>query len=238
MHLILLAAGKGSRLPKKFRKNPKCMVKINKKTILEHNLNFYKKFKFRTIVGGYKSNQLKNFITQNNFFYVQNKEFNSTNMVYSLFKVTNIKAEKILICYSDIIFDPKIYLNLKDIKTNSIIVKKNWLKIWKGRMSYKKVLSDAEDLKIEKNNLVSIGKKIKKKLPKYQYMGIIKLKKIDFFKLKKFFRKLNNKKIDFTSFLDIALQKKIIKLKIFPTKKYWFEIDNSKDLDYTKKYIW
>ena len=162
MHLILLAAGKGSRLPKKFRKNPKCMVKINKKTILEHNLNFYKKFKFRTIVGGYKSNQLKNFITQNNFFFVQNKEFNSTNMVYSLFKVTNIKAEKILICYSDIIFDPKIYLNLKDIKTNSIIVKKNWLKIWKGRMSYKKVLSDAEDLKIEKNNLVSIGKKIKK----------------------------------------------------------------------------
>ena len=68
MHLILLAAGKGSRLPKKFRKNPKCMVKINKKTILEHNLNFYKKFKFRTIVGGYKSNKLKNFITQNNFF--------------------------------------------------------------------------------------------------------------------------------------------------------------------------
>ena len=69
-------------------------------------------------------------------------------------------------------------------------------------------------------------------------MGIIKLKKIDFFKLKKFIKKLNKKKIDFTSFLNIALQKKIIKLKIFPTKKYWFEIDNSKDLDYTKKYIW
>ena len=74
----------------------------------------------------------------------------------------------------DIIFDPKIYLNLKNIKTNSIIVKKNWLKIWKGRMSYRKIFSDAEDLEIEKNNLVSIGKKIKKKLPKYQYMGIIK----------------------------------------------------------------
>ena len=165
MHLILLAAGKGSRLPKKFRKNPKCMVKINKKTILEHNLNFYKKFKFRTIVGGYKSNKLKNFITQNNFFFVKNKEFNSTNMVYSLFKVTNIKTEKILICYTDIIFDPKIYLNLKNIKNNLIIVKKNWLKIWKGRMSYRKIFSDAEDLEIEKNNLVSIGKKLKKNFP-------------------------------------------------------------------------
>ena len=136
MHLILLAAGKGSRLPKKFRKNPKCMVKINKKTILEHPCIFTKNLNLETIVGGYKSNKLKNFITQIIFF-VQNKNF-IQQIWLSLFKVTNIKTEKILICYTDIIFDPKIYLNLKDIKTNSIIVKKNWLKIWKGRMSYKK----------------------------------------------------------------------------------------------------
>ena len=67
-------------------------------------------------------------------------------------------------------------------------------------------------------------------------MGIIKLKKIDFFKLKKFFKNLIIIKL-ITSFLNIALQKKIIKLKSF-LQKYWFEIDNSNDLDYTKKYIW
>ena len=238
MHLILLAAGKGSRLPKKYRKNPKCMVKINHKTILEHNLHFYKNFKFKTIVGGFKSNKLKNFVKENNFFFIKNERFNSTNMVYSLFKVRNIRSKKILVCYTDIIFDPKIYKDVKKIKNSSLIVKKNWLKVWKGRMNLKKILDDAEDLKTKKNYIISIGQKLKNRFPKYQYMGIIKLNKIDFFKLKKFFKKLNNKKIDFTSFLDKALKEKIIKLKIFATNRYWFEIDNLKDLDYTKKYLW
>ena len=61
MHLVLLAAGKGSRLPKKLRFIPKCMVEINKKSILNHNINFYKKFKYKTIISGYKNNKLKNF---------------------------------------------------------------------------------------------------------------------------------------------------------------------------------
>ena len=34
MQLVLLAAGKGSRLPNNFRDSPKCMVYINNKTIL------------------------------------------------------------------------------------------------------------------------------------------------------------------------------------------------------------
>ena len=40
MQLIVLAAGKGSRLPKKFRNKPKCMTEINGKSILEHNKSF------------------------------------------------------------------------------------------------------------------------------------------------------------------------------------------------------
>ena len=39
MLLIYLAAGRGSRLPKKFRENPKCLTKINGITIFEKILN-------------------------------------------------------------------------------------------------------------------------------------------------------------------------------------------------------
>ena len=75
MHLVLLAAGKGSRLPKKLRFIPKCMVEINKKSILNHNINFYKKFKYKTIISGYKNNKLKNFIKKNSFKEIINKNF-------------------------------------------------------------------------------------------------------------------------------------------------------------------
>ena len=45
-------------------------------------------------------------------------------------------------------------------------------------MPLSKVLEDAENLFVKKNNLIEIGTKIdKKKIPNYQFMGILKLKK-------------------------------------------------------------
>ena len=57
-------------------------------------------------------------------------------------------------------------------------VNSNWLKYWKKRMGAKKIKKDAEDMVIKKNKLVSIGDKIKNKMPLYQYMGIFKINKI------------------------------------------------------------
>jgi hypothetical protein len=239
MELILLAAGRGSRVPKKFRNHPKCLVKIKRKTILDYNSNFFKYFKKKTIVVGYKYAKLLPFIKKYKFNYIINKNYRKTNMVYSLFKMKNTTSKEIIICYSDIIFDSKIIYNIKKSKNrNYILLKKNWLKIWKGRMEYKKILNDAENIKIKSDKIISIGQKIIKKLPKYQYMGIIKLVSKDFLKLKKFFKKINNNKIDMTSFLNLALIKKIIKLYPLYTSKFWYEIDSGKDIKFTSKEIW
>jgi choline kinase len=239
MQLILLAAGKGSRLPKKYRGKPKCQIKISGKTLLEHNINFYKKFKYRSIVTGFKSGKLNSFIKKNRFENYKNKKYNKTNMVYSLFKVRSIKSNNIVVCYGDIIFDESIFNDLKKGYSNSIILlKKNWLKIWTGRMKYSKIKNDAENVEINDNYLISIGKKITDKLPEYQYMGIIKFKKEDFYKLKKFFKKIKNTKIDFTSFLDRAIKSKIIKVKAVFTSKFWYEIDNLADIKFTEKNLW
>jgi choline kinase len=239
MELILLAAGRGSRVPKKFRDQPKCLVKIKKKTILDHNLNFFKYFKKKTIVVGYKHTKLLPFIKRYKFNYIINKNYRTTNMVYSLFKMKNTTSKEIIICYTDIIFDSKIINIIKKSKNrNYILLKKNWLRVWKGRMEYKKILDDAENVKIKYNKIISIGDKIIKSPPKYQYMGIIKLKSKDFLKLKKFFKKNNNNQIDMTSFLNLALIKKIIKLYPLYTSKFWYEIDNGKDIKFTSKEIW
>lgn len=237
MHLVLLAAGKGSRLPKKYRNSPKCMVKINKKTILDHNKEFYNKFKFKTIISGFKNYKLKKFIKKNSFNNITNEKYKSTNMVYSLFKLKNIKSNQIVVCYADIIFDKNIFNNLKKNKS-LIILKKNWMNVWRGRMKYNKILNDAEDVLVKKKKLISIGQKIKKKLPKFQYMGIIKLKYKDFINLKKYFKKVDYPKIDFTSFLNMALKCKIISLDTVITNKFWFEIDTKQDIDFASKKIW
>lgn len=238
MYLVLLAAGRGARLPKKYRNAPKCMARINNKTILSYNLNFYNKFKNKIIVTGYKSQKLRNFIKLNNFNSIKNKDYAKTNMVHSLFKINKIEEKEIVVCYSDIIFDPLLYFNLKKTKNrNVILLKKNWLKVWRGRMSQKEILKDAEQVIVKKNMLISIGDKITNKLPDYQYMGILKFKTADFFKLKIFYKKINDHKIDLTSFINLALKNKIIKLNTSITNKNWFELDNLKDIKYTEKQL-
>ena len=112
MQLVILASGRGSRLNRKTKKIPKCLVKLKNKSIIDYNLKFYKKFKKKIIITGYKSHLLKKKFMKNNFKFVENKKFSSTNMVYSLFCASKIINQSLVVCYSDIIFDYKIYKKL------------------------------------------------------------------------------------------------------------------------------
>jgi len=229
MQLILLSAGRGSRLSQNLRKKPKSLATINGKSILEHNTDFFNKFKKKYIITGYKGNLIKKFAKKNNFKIIHNVKYKSTNMVYSSFLATKFIKEDVVICYGDIIFDSSIYNILKE-KKNIIHLNKNWLSVWKKRMNRKKIMKDAENVVTKKNILLTIGGKIKSKLPKYQYMGLFKLKKNDFLKLSIYFKKIQNKKIDMTSFLDKSIKKNKVKFYIKPYYKIWFEIDSYKDL--------
>ena len=62
MKVVLLAAGKSQRIFKKINKN-KCLLKINKNTIIENSINEILKAKVKLediiIVLGFKSNLIK-----------------------------------------------------------------------------------------------------------------------------------------------------------------------------------
>ena len=127
-------------------------------------------------------------------------------MVYSLFLTKNLIKEDVVIVYGDIVFDHKIYSLLK-AKKNILPVNVNWLKNWKKRMHFKNILKDAENLIIKKNIVSEIGTKLRiKKLPKYQFMGIIKPRKNTFKECYEYFKKLNDEKIDMTSFLNLCIK--------------------------------
>ena len=101
-------------------------------------------------------------------------------------------------------------------------------------MTISRILEDAEDIKINKNKkLLTIGGKIKR-LPSFQYMGIIKLENKNYFKLKNFFSRLKNN-IDYTSFLNKIISKKILNLYCEISNLYWFEIDTPKDIRVAEK---
>ena len=100
-------------------------------------------------------------------------------------------------------------------------------------MKTNQIRKDAEDLVVKNKYIIKIGQKIKEKIPLFQFMGIIKLLKKDYFKMCNLYKKNKNKKIDMTNFVNEYL--KIGKIKAYPTNKFWFEIDNQRDLRIVSK---
>ena len=101
----------------------------------------------------------------------------------------------------------------------------------------KEIIKDAEDLKIKNKKITSIGGKILKVFPQYQFMGILKLNKNDFKKLYKFYLSINDKSIDLTSFLNESIRNKILNLYYLKTTREWIEIDSEKDLCVAEKIL-
>lgn len=228
MILIYLSAGRGSRLPLKIRDNPKCMVKIKDKTIFERNELFFKNFKNKFLITGYKSFKLNKLASQYGFKMIKNKNFFKTNMVYSMYLAKKKINEDVVVCYGDIIFDHKIFKLLKK-KQNILPVYSNWYSYWKKRMNKKKLLSDAENMIVKDKKILSIGGKIEKKIPKYQFAGIIKFRKKTFIELYRYFKKLSVK-TDMTTFLDLSIKNKKVKLFAKKFSSFWYEIDSKKDI--------
>ena len=229
MILVILASGRGSRLKKETSQKPKCLIKINDKTILGNLENTFKFFHKVIIISGYKYKLIKKRYSNSKVKIIVNKKFRSTNMVYSLFLAKRYINSDAVITYADIFFDNSIIKKLIKINKSILPLNSNWLHYWKKRMPIKKVLNDAENLITKKKFITHIGGKIiKNKIPKLQYMGLLKVKKKDFIKMYKIFKKINNNKIDFTSFLNLYVKKN--KLNFFKTSKYWYEFDTIADL--------
>ena len=237
MQLIVLCAGKGSRLPKKFRDKPKCLVELDTKPLLFYNSNFFNNFKNKIIVTGYKHKYLNKVSEKLGFKNIFNNNYYRTNMVYSLFLTKKQINQDVVIIYGDVIFNENIYKILKQ-NDNILPVNTHWLQNWKKRMSSRNIFNDAENLIIKNNKLLEIGTKINKnRIPKYQFMGIVKFKKNAYFKCYQFFNQLRDKKIDMTSFLNLCVKNKILSLKTEKYSDYWFEIDTVSDHKFAEREI-
>ncbi len=240
MKAVILCAGSGKRTGLKY---PKCLYKFrDKKSLLEKNIRLLKKKKFKDsdifIVTGFKSNLIKN-KTNNKYNYIHNKNYKTTNMVYSLnlFLRKISKKSDVLIIYSDIIFDEKcLSLVIKSKKKIVTLIDSDWLKKWKLKKNYQ---SDLEELLIKNNKIVKLGKKTNNlKNISGRFVGITKFSQNilkDFNNLKLLDKILSkNRKVDFTNFLMILIQKKYTVYPLLKNLK-WAEFDTIDDFKRFKK---
>lgn len=242
MKAIILAAGQGTRLRPLTDDRPKCMVEYRGKPIIDYILSAIKDVGIEDIavVGGYKIGMLKEYLKDKNIIFFENKDYERTNMVSTLFCAEDWMDEDIVISYADIVYSSEIIKSLvKEDAAFSVTVDLEWLKLWSQRMQ--DPLSDAESMKFDlQDNIKELGKKPKGYEDiEAQYMGLIKIKKEQLAKTKSFYHSLNKAALYdgqsfdnmyMTSFLQMIIDN-VSPVKAVKISGGWLEIDSISDLD-------
>ncbi len=176
MKVIILAAGRGSRLGERTKDRPKCMVEVNGKTILSRCIAALEQAGIARdqigIVTGYR----KDLIDVPGVTYFHNADWENTNMFCSLMEAKAwLEQEPCLVCYSDIIFSPKAIEALQaDATPLSITYYTGFWELWSARMD--DPLSDLETFRMDAQGMLTeIGKKPScREDVMGQYMGLIR----------------------------------------------------------------
>ena len=153
---LIIAAGLGSRLKKHTEDLPKCMLDFGGKTLLQRQLDVYKKNSIKNIsvIRGYKKEK----INYKGLKYYENTDFRNNNILNSIFYAEDFISGNIVISYSDILFDSVVVKRaLQSNHDISVVVDIDWRGYYVGRKDHP--LSEAENVIFNSNNEVEkIGK--------------------------------------------------------------------------------
>lgn len=155
MKAIILAAGEGTRLKKYTEELPKGMLLFDGKTLIERQIEIYRKCGIDKIiiVRGFEADKIK----YEGVTYYTNYDYKNTNMVESLMTAREEFDEDIIISYSDILFEEEMLLKMmKQEDDYSVAVDDNWKFYWEKR--YGKIDFDIESLVIgNDDNIIELG---------------------------------------------------------------------------------
>ncbi|MBR3606314.1 MAG: phosphocholine cytidylyltransferase family protein [Lachnospiraceae bacterium] len=155
MKAIILAAGQGTRL-KKYTKNlPKGMLSFMGKTIIERQIELYRKCGITKIivVTGFAAHT----INYPDIVFYHNEDYAQTNMVTSFMKAKEEFDEEIIVSYSDILVEEAMLRSMLKVPFDfSVAVDDGWKTYWQKR--YGKIEFDTESLSIDAyDNITELG---------------------------------------------------------------------------------
>ena len=153
---LVIAAGLGSRLKKHTKNLPKCMLDFGGKTLLQRQIDAYKKNSIKDIavIKGYKKEK----INYKGIKYFENTDFKNNNILNSIFYAEDFINGNIIISYSDILFDSTVVKRtLQSNHDISVVVDIDWRGYYVGRKDHP--ISEAENVIFNSDNKVEkIGK--------------------------------------------------------------------------------
>ena len=172
MKVIILAAGRGIRLGHHTKEIPKGLVDVNGKSIIERQIELFKKNDVTEIiiVRGYKKEKF----CWNDVTFIDNEDFANNNQLASLILAQNMVSGSVLILFGDLIFEQTILDQILASSSDiSIAVDLNWKEHYdENRNNQFPALAEIENDKITR---ISENKSLLRKKLSGEFFGIMKL---------------------------------------------------------------
>lgn len=249
IRVIILAAGKGTRLRPITNSVPKCMVKVKDRALLEWQLDVIEASGITDIIAvtGYKEDKIED----SRIVKVSNKRYAITNMIYSLFCAEEYLEGDLIVAYGDIVYSKKTLQSLINNPKDIVIAcDEKWDSYWSER--FQDPLTDAETFKKGAENKVeSLGGKPKDKSDiEGQYIGLIKFSAKGIAKIKKEYHSCRCDETCFSnawnsgrnlenSYMTDLLNYMASNSEVYyqSIERGWIEVDDHSDLEIAKRYI-
>ena len=244
MNAIILAAGMGMRLLPDTEDIPKGMVKLFDKSLIEMQIDIFKKCGIDdiSIVTGYLAEKI-NFQSVN---YFMNENFSATSGNESLYCAKQ-KLNDTIICYADLIFDISIIKKMIDFNGDvGIAVESDWKSRYVGRTLHP--ISEADNVLFdESGKIIELRKNIQKPNSNIgEFLGVMRLSSKGSSLFLKRFSELKQSHVGTfhdspslkQSILPDMIQELIdlgINVEPVMISEKWCEIDTPQDLDFAKK---
>jgi len=232
--VIILAAGRGSRLGGRTKDRPKCMCTLCGRTLLDRCLNALDQAGIARsdigIVTGYRSDMFH----VDGVTCFHNVDWEKTNMFYSLTMAKEwLKRESCIVCYSDIVFAPEVVKLLADCPAPLAITSYNgYWDLWKLRME--NPLEDLETFRVDgAGRLLEIGRKSNSAAEiQGQFMGLLRFTPESWGWAEETIKRPLSKtveKLDMTTLLQGMLQLGY-SVQTISTGALWLECDSEQDI--------
>jgi len=231
VNLLILAAGRGSRLGKLTEKVPKCLNIYEGKPLIGYILEAAERIKEIgkvVIVGGYKSKMLDGIGDT----LVENRDWETTGTFGSMICANEFLSESpTIVCYSDIIFSDDFFHSCIEESWDIFLPSnKNFKESWQNREI--DILDDLESFRKRGNRLIEIGNRPSSvDEVQGQFAGIFRLNPEGWFKLKGVGNSSLNRMLDTTTLLSLALSHQV-QIHTKDVEGFWREFDNPYDFMY------
>ena len=238
--VIIVAAGLGSRLECLTQDRPKCLLELNGKSILQHQLEVYHQSNISdiSVVRGH----MKECFRSESLSYFDNDDYKTNNILNSLFCAEEKIFGDVIVSYSDIIFEKNVLSKLLSSTHDiSIVVDIDWQSSYVGRHSHP--ISEAETVRFDNNfEVMKIGKGSSPiNEVSGEFIGLLKLSGVGAEKFKKHFhiakeayakKPFQRAKNFQQSYLTDLMQEMVdqgVKIHCLDVKGGWKEIDTVED---------